>query len=378
MDANVLETPPPSQKSSSLTPTAVILARNIQKFFQAKSDLLSGSKSRSNDGNSDLDVPAVLKDIDEILESRSVDDGRMLLRGMVADLLKEVDLLRFRGEATAAQLATVKEERDVVNNEYRDHLVSLLRALQHYNDLGCINKNGKPSKSSEDLIQQRLSLQNADCSKNDSKLLTAEEATMLTIQALTRKIEALNIENTDQKQQLAVARERNEDLESINAAQQFKIAALEKQFCSINQKRHKAVAQMQAANGPSRPSSSYSSSSSSTKKDYKMFVPPKLQVQKENTIPPNDALLVAQQARTSEKASVSAALAMIQSTAAASTTTPLQSSENKKVVVVSPPSEALHRSGGSSLKERAAFAAKKPKSRLASSTRLVKLVDQMS
>jgi hypothetical protein len=375
MDVNVLETPPPSHKSSSLTPTAVILARNIQKFFQAKSDLLSGSKSRNNDGNSDLDVPAVLKDIDEILESRSVDDGRMLLRGMVADLLKEVDLLRFRGEATAAQLATVREERDVVNNEYRDHLVSLLRALQHYNDLGCINKNGKPSKSSEALIQQRLSLQNADCSKNDSKLLTAEEATMLTIQALTSKIEALNIENTDQKQQLTVARERNEDLESINAAQQFKIAALEKQFCSINQKRHKAAAQMQAANGTSGSSTKYSSNSS--KKDYKMFVTPKLQVQKENTIHPNDALVVAQQARMSEKTSVSAALAMIQSTAAASTT-PLQSSENKKVVVVSPPSEALHRSGGSSLKERAAFAAKKPKSRHASSTRLVKLVDQTS
>jgi chromosome segregation ATPase len=198
------------------TPTAVILARNIHKFFQNKLDC-------KQQQHSDLDVSTVLKDVDEILDGRTVEDGRLLLRGMVADLLKEVDLLRFRLDETAANLATVKEERDVVNNDYRDRLFSLMLALQ--NAVG----------DNDATIKQRF---------QDGKLLTADEATVLTIKALTNKIEQLNVENTNQKEQLASARERMEDLESENEAKVHKIAALEKQFCSINQKRHKVVTKL--------------------------------------------------------------------------------------------------------------------------------------
>jgi predicted nucleic acid-binding Zn-ribbon protein len=197
------------------TPTAIILARNIQKFFQAKID--------GKQHHSDLDVPSVLKDVDEILDSRSVEDGRLLLRGMVADLLKEVDLLRFRLDETSANLSAVKEERDVVNNDYRDRLLSLMLALQK--EVG--DKNHE--------IKQRF---------QDGKLLTADEATVLTIKALTNTIEQLNVENTQQSEKLAAARERMEDLESENEAKVHKITALEKQFCSINQKRHKVVTKL--------------------------------------------------------------------------------------------------------------------------------------
>lgn len=214
MDYNTTLATSTSRQLSS-TPTAVILARNIQKFFQAKVD--------GKQHHSDLDVPSVLKDVDEILDGRSIEDGRFLLRGMVADLLKEVDLLRFRLDETSANLAAVKEERDLVNNDYRDRLLSLMLALQK--EVGDKNHD----------IKQRF---------QDGKLLTADEATVLTIKALTNTIEMLNLENTQQKDQLAAAREHIEDLESENEAKVHKIAALEKQFCSINQKRHKVVTKL--------------------------------------------------------------------------------------------------------------------------------------
>lgn len=221
---------PPQQRHQASTPTAVILARNIQKFFQNKSDMLSGKQQHS----SDLDVPAVLKDVDEILESRTVEDGRLLLRGMVADLLREVDLLRFRLDETTANLAAVKEERDVVNNDYRDRLFSLVLALQQ--------KQSTNDDDDETTAEMKQRMQ-------DGKLLTADEATILTIKALTTKVETLNVEHTRQKEQLAASRERMEDLESENEAKTHKIAALEKQFCSINQKRHKVVlAKLQSNN----------------------------------------------------------------------------------------------------------------------------------
>jgi hypothetical protein len=299
-------------------------------------------------------------------------------------------------------LATIKEERDVVNNDYRDRLVSLLRALQQHTDATGQTVHGQA------LIQQRLALQNASnngenttgssSNSSNSKLLTPDEATMLTIQSLTRKIERLNVETTDLTDQLARSRERNEDLESINAAQEYKIAALEKQFSSINQKRNKVVSshilQAQAATTATATSTSVTKSVSTTAKStthtkssgsssssYKTFVPPKLQKEKEN-IPPTSS------SSSSQHATVSAALALIKTPTSSSSST---TEPYKKVVVVSPTdaspvsSTSSHRdttistesSTNLTLKERGMYAAKRPKSRLSSSTRLVKLVDQM-
>lgn len=270
MDYNVNATAAAASSSSTTqqdpppttTPTAVILARNIQKFFQTKSDQLlhssnnnntnnsfsssSSSSTNNNNNSNDINVPAVLKDIDDILEGRSERDGRLLLRGMVSDLLKEVDLLRFRLDTATAQLATVKEERDVVNNEYRDRLVALLRAVSHITQNCNNNSNGSNNAISESLMKQERWLLQQGTNQNSKSpsaspvvLLTPDDAMALTIQSLTRKIESLNVESTVQLAALAAARDRTEDLESAHEAQTHKIAALEKQFCSINQKRHK-------------------------------------------------------------------------------------------------------------------------------------------
>ena len=212
--------------SQAPTPAPVILARNIQRFFKEKSEQLKGGGSPSSNGkfgkshHSDLDVDTVLQDVDCILDGRSLEDGHLLLRGMVADLLREVDLLRWRLEETTASLQRVREERDVVNNDYRDCLLSLILALQQ-----AVGDEMAPNRS---LLQS-------------GQLLTANEATTLTITTLTGKIEKLNLEAAEKEAELSKAKGRIEDLESENASKIHKIAALEKQFLSINKKRNKVV-----------------------------------------------------------------------------------------------------------------------------------------
>jgi uncharacterized coiled-coil protein SlyX len=225
-----------SMMSMTLTPVPVIIAKNISKFFKAKSEMLKGNNNHNNNNkrianhNSTMDVNAVLQDVDMILEGRSVEDGLVLLRGMVADLLKEVDLLKFRLDETTAILKSTKEERDVVNNDYRDRLYSLILALQNATGDGNVPCNNTKAPS-------LLKLQQGG-------LLTADEATQLTIQTLTDKIVALHGTMTQKDSQLAQLTEQMEDLKSENEAKTHKIAALEKQFKSINKKRHKVVTKL--------------------------------------------------------------------------------------------------------------------------------------
>jgi hypothetical protein len=186
---------------SKLTPIPVILARSIQKFFSGK---LTPTTQ-----NSDLDVPTLLEDIDVILDGRSLEDGSILLRGMVADLLKEIDLLRFRLDETTKSLQRVKEERDIVNHDYRDRLLALTLALSSH-DADTANH-----------LQQKC---------RAGATVSPNEATMLTIQSLTKKIETLNLQVGKQQEQLLLRRERIDDLESDNAAKVHKIAALERQL----------------------------------------------------------------------------------------------------------------------------------------------------
>jgi hypothetical protein len=186
------------------TPIPVILARNIQKFFSGQ--LLDPAAVSPT---SDLDVPTLLEDIDVILDGRSVEDGSILLRGMVADLLKEIDLLRFRLDETTKSLQRVKEERDIVNHDYRDRLLALTLALSSH-DAETANE-----------LQQKC---------RAGAMVSPNEATMLTIQSLTKKIETLNLQVGKQEEQLLLRRERIDDLESDNAAKVHKIAALERQL----------------------------------------------------------------------------------------------------------------------------------------------------
>jgi uncharacterized coiled-coil protein SlyX len=218
--------------SMTLTPVPVIIAKNISKFFKAKSEMLIGNNNSiaNHNNNSTMDVNAVLQDVDMIIEGRSVEDGLVLLRGMVADLLKEVDLLKFRLDETTATLKSTKEERDVVNNDYRDRLYSLILALQNATGDGDTPCNNTKAPS-------LLKLQQGG-------LLTADEATQLTIQTLTDKIVSLHSAMAQKDSDIAQLTEQMEDLQSENQAKTHKIAALEKQFKNINKKRHKVVTKM--------------------------------------------------------------------------------------------------------------------------------------
>jgi hypothetical protein len=225
-DDDVSTTSSTSNRPHSSAP--VIIARNIQKFFQNKAAF--AQRNSSPKSKTDLDIPALLKDGDLILETRSQEDGQILLRGMVADLLREVDLLRYRLDETSDALKRVKEERDVVNNEYKDRLYALQLALQ--------STVGNTEAIKDKLLEYENRTAN---NRSGSKLLSAEEATHLTVSVLTSKIETLNMQLSDKDDHLAKAMETIADLESDSAAKAHKITALEKQFKSINMKRHKIV-----------------------------------------------------------------------------------------------------------------------------------------
>ena len=71
----------------------------------------------------------MLRDVDSILDGCSLQDGHVLLRGMVGNLLREVDLLHWQLDKMAASLQRCREERDVTNNDCRDCLLSLILPL---------------------------------------------------------------------------------------------------------------------------------------------------------------------------------------------------------------------------------------------------------
>jgi hypothetical protein len=214
----------------------VILARNISKFFAAKLNPAEANDASSSNSNS-IDVCAVLQDVDEILDHRSIEDGRLLLRGMVADLLKEMDVLRYKYDTLHDQYRNVKEERDVVNHEYNDRIYSLTVALNHAVSAAASSKTN-PTAADEttttltNLLKEKV---------QSGQVLTAEEATMMTIQTLTGKIAQLHLKNGEQYEEMMKLQERIEDLTSDNEAKVYKILALEKQFLNINTKRNKVV-----------------------------------------------------------------------------------------------------------------------------------------
>jgi hypothetical protein len=214
----------------------VILARNISKFFAAKLNPTEALANDASNNSNSIDVCAVLQDVDEILDHRSIEDGRLLLRGMVADLLKEMDVLRYKYDTLHDQYRNVKEERDVVNHEYNDRIYSLTVALNHA-------VSSISSKLNDAVIDETtMTLTNLLKEKVQSgQVLTADEATMMTIQTLTEKIAQLHMKNSEQLEQMMQLQERIDDLTSDNEAKVYKILALEKQFLNINTKRNKIV-----------------------------------------------------------------------------------------------------------------------------------------
>lgn len=206
--------------------------RIISKIFQAKDKEPETivNNNNNNDESNRIDVNAVTQDVDILLEGKSPDDCKQLLTSMISDLLHEVDTLRFRLEQSDKQNARLKEERDTAQNDYRDRLLAILLALQ-----STINE---PMNDIHNVMMNGSGETNDDGTK---KCISADEATTLTIQSLTNKIEKINVENTNLHTEIHLLNEQIDDFKSDGDAKEIKINALETQFKMINKKRSKVV-----------------------------------------------------------------------------------------------------------------------------------------
>jgi hypothetical protein len=146
-------------------------------------------------------------------------------------------LLRYKYDTLHDQYMNVKEERDVVNHDYNDRVYALTVALRN-----AVTSNTQGKKNDEKVMSDIVLIKEK---VQSGKVLTAEEATAITIQTLTQKIEQLNLLNGEKQDQITELQERFEDVVSDNDAKVYKIMALEKQFCNINTKRNKVVTKYQ-------------------------------------------------------------------------------------------------------------------------------------
>ena len=196
--------------------------QNFLKNNAIVAKLFTKEDSDATEKKPRMDVSTVLQDVDIILQNRTPEDGKKLLNGMVADLLQEIDMLRFRLDEAEKRISRVKEERDLVNIDYKDRLLSLMFALQN-------------STGDHEGVKNMFP---------DGKLITADDATNLTVKALTKKIEKLNAEQVKLDEKLKWKQCEIDDLKSDNDAKSIKIAALETQFKSINRKRNKVITKL--------------------------------------------------------------------------------------------------------------------------------------
>ena len=190
--------------------------------------------------------PPLLHDVDFVLETTtsSPAQARDLLRGMVADLLRENDFLRSSLESTKEELliATTHQQRHAVvpTTEYHAQLEALQKAVERAAGGSC----------------------GFALAPRSSTVLTPAEATEMTIQTLSNKVEQLHVDKSSLEQELSLSRERLEDLEAEKEACLYKIDALEAQFQTINKtrqhyvKKKKKQQQQQQARRPSTDSPS--------------------------------------------------------------------------------------------------------------------------
>jgi predicted nucleic acid-binding Zn-ribbon protein len=202
--------------------------RIISKIFQAKEKEPEATLNNSNTESNRIDVNAVTQDVDLLLEGKSHGECKQLLTSMIADLLHEVDTLRFRLDRSEKQITRLRDERDVAQNNYQDRLLAILLALQNTID-----------EPMNDIHKQMVTGgENDDGSK---KLITADEATTLTIQSLTKKIEKINVENTNLQTQIDLLNQQLDDFKSDDESKGVQIVALNTQFEATNNTRNKMV-----------------------------------------------------------------------------------------------------------------------------------------
>ena len=238
-----------SSSSSSPPPEQQQQQQQQQSFrFQGLYKLLGKNNNSNNDktdasrallsGGDDVDVVDHEKTVDHVLSgmAESPEQARDLLRGIVADLLRENDSLKARLTEKEKALQSTQEEYNIVKEEYTDRLISIKKTVERSIGGGscgfeiipnAINNNNNNGSS----ISKSSSTDAS--SKNALHVISPEQATDMVIQALSNKVEQLSVEKETLEQDLKQTSERMEDLESINETRLFKIEALESQFRSV-------------------------------------------------------------------------------------------------------------------------------------------------
>ena len=159
--------------------------------------------------------------IQNLLDSKSPEDGTRYLKTTVVDLLHEVEVLKVKLEESRMESTAFKEEIASSKNRDRQQIDSLVEAL---------------SKASRGEREAKMSREQAET-------LSAEQATAMTIATLTRKIEQQCAKNTELTERNRSLLEKIDDLECESSVKDVKIKALETQFKSINKTRQKVVNQ---------------------------------------------------------------------------------------------------------------------------------------
>jgi hypothetical protein len=168
--------------------------------------LLGEWRGKDSSSGSDNLTPSLLDEVDRIVSSTTSPKGAHdLLRGMVADLLRETNNLR-------EQLTITQQERDVVRNEYQISLIALKHCVEGAGNF-CGTYDFEPITGS---------------------VLSPEEATHMVIRTLSTKVEQLAEDKSILEQELTRTKEFLYDVEALNESRLYKIDALEAQFQSIN------------------------------------------------------------------------------------------------------------------------------------------------
>lgn len=164
-------------------------------------------------------ISPLLEDIDHVLaDCKSSEEAGTLMRSMINDLFVEVASLKERLKETGQELEDVRREKESWKNMSRENVGRLIKAIE--------TKVDEPIKATKDSIK------------------SSEQATELVVRALTRKIENMNIMNTQLVTQNQDLYDRIQAVEGENEARLHKIEALETQFKSINKTRQKVVSKL--------------------------------------------------------------------------------------------------------------------------------------
>jgi hypothetical protein len=214
---------PPTSACSSLSGTEGSIGKSTSNFLGLY-QLFTKSKAPEHPQHAvaaiSTPTPPLLEDVDHVLRStESPEQARDLLRGMVADLLRENDSLKQELKCTRDEVTAATADRDLVLNEYKQRLITLNKTVERAVGGSC----------------------GFELSPRSGSVLSPGEATELVIQSLSNKVEQLNVDNQVLLEDLRTTRERMEDLQSQNEATVYKISALEAQFQTINKTRQTYV-----------------------------------------------------------------------------------------------------------------------------------------